>query len=305
MRLAFLSLGFLLLGPPAGAEVPRVVASIKPLHSLAASVMAGIGEPELLIDGPASPHGHALKPSEARRLAKADLVLWIGPALEGFLIRPLANLGKATLRLEALRIAGLERHTRREGGIWGEDHDHHPSRAGRYDGMEWDGHVWLDPRNGARIAASLAERLGALDPQNGDRYRVNAERLGEALVRLDEELRGRLSPLAGKPYLVFHDAYQYLERRYGLTPIGAIVLDPERKPSAKTIQALRNRLKSSPAQCIFAEPQFDAALARTVAEGSKARLAILDPLGADLDAGPDHYASLLRRLAGSLASCLE
>lgn len=305
MRFWVLLAALLAIGASAWAEVPRVVVSLAPLHSLAAAVMAEIGEPVLLLDGPASPHGYALKPSQARLLAKADLILWVGPALEGFLVRPIGNLGKAADRFEVLRLSDLERHPRRAGGVWGEEHDDHAPPTGRYDGLEWDGHVWLDPGNAIRIAHALAERLAALDPANAARYRANADRLAAELEGLDGAIRATLTPLAGKPYLVFHDAYQYLEKRYGLTPIGALAIDPDHKPSANTIQALRERLKTSSAACIFAEPQFDPALVRIVAEGTMARRSVLDPLGADLPPGPTLYPTLMRRLADALSACLN
>lgn len=305
MRYWALLAALLAFGASARAETPRVVVSLAPLHSLAAAVMVEIAEPVLLLDGPASPHGYALRPSEARLLAKADLILWVGPALEGFLVRPVANLGKAAVRLEVLRLPDLERHPRRAGGVWGEDHNDHAPPAGRYDGLEWDGHVWLDPSNAIRIGGALAERLGALDPANAARYRANAGRLTAELEGLDGELRSMLAPVAGKRYLVFHDAYQYLEKRYGLTPIGALAIDPDHKPSAKIMQALRERLRAEKAVCLFSEPQFDPALMRIVAEGTMARQSVLDPLGADLPRGPTLYPSLMRRLADALSACLK
>ncbi|MCC7168279.1 MAG: zinc ABC transporter substrate-binding protein [Rhodospirillales bacterium] len=306
MRCWALLAALLAFGASAQAETPRGVVSLAPLHSLAAAVMAEIGEPVLLLDGPVSPHGYALKPSQARLLAKADLILWIGPALEGFLVRPVGNLGKTADRLEVLRLPDLDRQPRRAGGVWGDEHDDHaPPTTGRYDGLEWDGHVWLDPGNAIRIAQALAERLAALDPANAARYRANAGRLAAELEGLDGELRSMLTPLAGTPYLVFHDAYQYLEKRYGLTPIGALAIDPDHKPSAKTLQTLRERLRAEKAACLFSEPQFDPALMRIVAEGTMARQSVLDPLGADLPRGPTLYPSLMRRLADALSACLK
>ncbi|HMZ11520.1 MAG TPA: zinc ABC transporter substrate-binding protein, partial [Plasticicumulans sp.] len=166
-------------------------------------------------------------------------------------------------------------------------------------------HIWLDPRNARTMTARIAEVLISRDGANAATYRANAAKLDAGLAALDAGLAQQLAPLAGKPFIVFHDAYQYFEHRYGLTAVGSITVSPERKPSAQRIQAVRDRIRETGARCVFAEPQFDSALVATLTEGTGARAGSLDPTGADgVPAGPDAYAQVLRRLAENLGACL-
>ncbi|BBK33087.1 zinc transport system substrate-binding protein [Stella humosa] len=282
-----------------------VVTTVKPIHSLVAAVMAGGDAPHLLIGGTASPHTYALRPSDARRLEAADLVVWVGPTLETPLARPIASLARPERVLTLTRADGVHVLDAREGGPWeADDHDHGHKHGTKGAAEESDGHLWLDPTNAAAIAVAVAERLAGLDPGNAARYRANAERLRTEVAALDQDLAHRLAAVRQRPFLVFHDAYQYLEQRYSLTAVGAIAISPERKPGARRIQALRRRVAETGAACVFSEPQFDAGLVATVTEGTKARTAVLDPLGASLKDGPALYPALMRAITGALAGCL-
>jgi zinc transport system substrate-binding protein len=296
-------LPFLLLAAPASAEVPSVVASIKPVHSLVAAVMDGVGAPALLVPGSASPHVYSLKPSDAKRLATAQIVFWIGPMYEGFLAKPLAALGgtaRVVTLAEAEDVVVLQA---REGGAWEEEaHAHAAHSGGTHD--EDDGHLWLDPENAKAIVAAAAATLVDADPENAARYRANAAHATEALGALDARLGARLAPIAAVPYIVFHDAYQYLERHYGLAASGSITVAPERKPGARRVKEIRARIAAARVACVFAEPQFEPALVRSLAADTGARVGVLDPLGADLAEGPGLYAAMMEQLAASLASCL-
>jgi zinc transport system substrate-binding protein len=283
------------------AEAPLVVASIGPLHSLAAAVTEGVGAPQLLLSATASPHTYALKPSDVRKLEAAGLVLWIGPDLEGFLVRPLADPRLRPKSWSLTDDAGLVRHPRRKGGMWAESRSDggHRHAHGAY-----DAHLWLDPENGRRIARLLARRLAAIDPGNAARYAANADRLDGALATLESELARLLAPVRAVPYVVFHDGYQYFERRFGLNPIGAIVIDPERPPGASRLAALRAELAAGGARCAFAEPQFAPDRVASLVRGTDARAATLDPYGVALPAGPSAYATLLGTLGAALRRCL-
>jgi zinc transport system substrate-binding protein len=288
----------LLLVRPVFAEVPPVAVSIKPLHGLVAMVMQGVGEPALIVAGNASPHSYALKPSDARALAKARLVVWVGPRFEGFLAKPLKGR-QDTLAITA--VPGMTLLEGREGGVW---EVHHDGAAHHHDD-ETDGHLWLDPDNAARLVAAVAERLATLDPAHASAYRANAEAAGARIAEVDAGLAARLKPLAGRPYVVFHDAYQYLETRYGLTPVGAITVDPDRPPSAKRMGALRDRLKGAGVTCVFREPQFAGRTVEALAQSAGARVGVLDPEGGLVDAGPDAWVRIMTGLGDSLSECLS
>src|ERR1700688_3530557 len=270
----------IVLLPPLAAAAPTVVVSIKPIHALVTGVMAGIAEPALIVAGGSSPHVYSLRPSDARKLDAADIVFWVGPIFEGFLTKPLAALaGKADI-VELDRAPGVTLLPARQGGDWEEDadeHDHEPAAASA---LEQDGHLWLDPDNAKAIVRLAQTKLAALDPGNAERYRGNAAALEQRLDTLDAALRQRPAPVRGLPFVVFHDAYQYFDRRYGLAAIGSVTRRPEHLPGAQRIQAIRAKLARSGAACVFSEPPFEPALMQTVVEGTHARTAVLDPEGA-------------------------
>ena len=280
------------------ATQPVVVASIKPIHALVAGVMQGVGEPLLLVPGGASPHEYSLKPSDARAISEADVLFWIGPDLESFLVKPLANA--QTVRSVALITApGVTVLPLRAGGAW-ETHDHGYDRT-----ASRDAHIWLDPVNAAAMVRQMVAVLGETDPAHQAEYARNGAALVERLNQLNQQLGSALAPVREQSYLVFHDAYQYFERRYGLNAVGSVVLDPEQRPGAKRVAEIQARLRERKVRCVFSEPQFQPALVETVIAGSNARRGVLDPLGADLPAGPDAYFQLLQGLAEALRGCLN
>lgn len=286
-----------MLAPRADAA-PEVVASIKPIHSLIAGVMEGVREPDLIVAGGASPHLYALKPLDARRLERADIVFWIGPIFEGFLEKPLAALAGNAEIVELDRAPGVALLPAREGGVWEED-KHHVASA-----LEQDGHLFLDPDNAKAIVRIAAARLAALDRANAARYAANASALERRLDALDAALRQRLAAVGSARFVVFHDAYQYFERRYGLAAIGSITVTPEVQPGARRLQAIREKIRTLGARCVFREPQFEPRLVDLVISGTAARTGVLDPEGALLARGPELYFDLMNGLADGLLRCL-
>lgn len=294
----------LVLAAPQAGAAPQVAVSLKPLHSLVAGVMEGVGSPDLILRGAGSPHTYSLRPSEARLLESADVVFWVGGSLETFLEKPLEALGSKARVIELQKAAGISVLPARHGGVWDRDGDHGDS-AGLVDEGSLDGHLWLAPANAKAIVQLAATVLGQTDPANKERYATNAVKLAARIDELDTEVHGVLAPVRGIPYIVFHDAYQYFERRYALQAVGAIAVSPERSPGAKRVREIRQKIQSLGARCVFGEPQFPPALLATLTEGTGARTAELDPLGADLPAGKDAWFLLMRRLAASLAGCLR
>ncbi len=290
-----------LLAAPAAAQ-PKIVTSFPMLQSLAAAISGTA--PESIVRGGGSPHTYSMRPSDARALEQADLVIWIGEDYEGFLERPIKALGARARVLELSEAPGVTTLKNREGGVWeGDGHAHGHSHGHKHGAV--DGHMFLDPRNAAAFGRAIAATLSEIDAPNADRYRANAQTLALKLEALDADLAATLRPLAGKPFIVFHDSLQYLEKRYGLTPAGSITVSPERRPSAQRLQRLRDRIARSNTICVFAEPQFDQALVRTVVEGTRARTGTLDYVGAEVPPGPEHYFTVMRGLAKDLSSCLS
>ena len=318
-----LSLALLpVLSVKAAAE-PKVVASIKPVHALVASVMEGVGTPELIVGGAASPHAYALKPSQARALENADLIFWIGHELESFLEKPVETIGSRARAVELIDSDGLIELPFREGGPFEGhdhgDHDDHEDHAEKdNDGHEeehahghehneegFDAHLWLDPLNAKVFVKTIGGALSETDPANASTYAANVAKTNQKLDALIEEVNATLAPVHGKQFIVFHDAYQYFEKRFDMVAAGSITVNPEVRPSAERVAAIRDKVQELKASCAFSEPQFDGQLIDVAIEGTEARTAVLDPLGATLDDGPELYFDLIRNIATSMRDCLS
>ena len=278
---------------------PKVVATIAPLHALAAQVMQGAGAPALLIAGATDPHDFQLRPSQAAALAEAELVLWIGPALEGGLARPLAALVRPGAALALSARPEIALLPARRGGLFGRGHD-----LGADPEHAIDPHLWLDPANARAILLLLAAELGRRDPANAALYAANASAGAARLEALEAVLVGRLAPVIGRAFVVQHDALQYFEHRFGLAALGAMSVAPEEPPGAARLLALDRAIAASGARCVFVQPQASAALARKLAAGAGARVAVLDDLGAEIPPGPDAYDRLMTGIADALLGCL-
>jgi zinc transport system substrate-binding protein len=282
------------------AASPSVVATIPPVHSLAAMVMAGAGTPHLLLNGGETPHSYSLRPSQSRTLASADIIVRVGNNLEGFLRKPLRALAGRAQVIELSRLPGLVKFPNRFGSV---DPHHHNGASDNGHDRGIDPHLWLHTGNAIAVLTEIARVLSKADPDNAQVYTRNAARASIALRSLRTEIAGILKPVKMRPFFVFHDAWQYFEKEFGLHSAGAIAVSPERKPGARRLIEIRNKIRSSRARCVFAEPQFPAALVRTVIRGTGARLATLDPLGAGQTRGPGLYGELMRKLANDIAFC--
>jgi zinc transport system substrate-binding protein len=301
-------LGLGLLAGPAAAKTLKVTVTIKPIHALVAEVMAGRGAPDLLVRGNASPHTYALKPSDARTLNDSDIVFRVSETVEPFTRKIVASL-PATARVVTLADApGIALLDVREGGTF-EAHAHEHAAGEHHEETEEhekrDGHVWLDPENAIKMVNEIARVLAEADPDGAETYATNAARATAGLDALETEISRELEPVRGRPYVVFHDAYQYFERRFDLAAVGSITVSPEAQPSARRLTEIRRKLATLSAACVFAEPQFQPKLVAAVTEGTSARSGTLDPEGALLEPGPGAYATLMRNLAASLKSCLS
>ena len=299
------------LGARAAEASPRVVVTVQPLHSIVAGIMGDAGTPALLIRGGGSPHSFALKPSQAELLQRADAVFWVGPELERFLVKPLRALASGASVVALAQAVPLLPY--RSDGVWGgAGHDEHADRHEHKDhhGHEdhkhgtRDPHFWLDALRVKTIVPTIAKTLSAVDPANAERYRANAQAVRARLDGLHRQIETKLAPVGRVPYLVFHDAYQYFERRYGLHAVGTVTLDPEYRPGARHLDTLRRKVAEGRVRCIFREPQFAPAALAALTERSNVRVSVLDPLGASLRPGPDAYFLLLETMADSLRGCL-
>ena len=287
---------------------PAVVASTKPIHSLVAAVMAGVGDPGLIVKGSASPHTYSLRPSDASALENADIVFWTGHGMELFLADALDTLSTKAEVVELSKAPGIELLPMREGGAFephshgGEDHDHDHDHV--HEEGEGDMHFWLDPENAKLMVADIADVLSKADPENAATYNANAATEIASLSALETEVAATLVGVKDKPFIVFHDAYQYFEQRFGLDIEGTITVSPDAMPGAARVDELRTKVSTLGASCVFAEPNFEPAIVRTIVEGTDAKTGVLDPEGSALAEGPGLYGDLLRGIAKGLVDCL-
>ena len=330
--LIFSILSILTFFTPANAEI-KVVASIKPIHSLASYLMDGIAKPDLIVDGYASPHGFAMKPSHAKMLQNADLVFWVGEDLENFLEKPLSSIAKKAEKIELIEIKGLQVLKFRERNIFDEhdhddhghdddhgkkedDHDHDHDDHGKkeddhddhghddHDGHahgEFDPHIWLDPINAKAILNEMAEHLIENDPKNEAKYKSN---LANALQEIDKLTIDVMTDLSNSvSSIVFHDAYQYFEERFNVKILGAFTVNTDVMPGAEQLAEIREIIEHDKVACVFSEPQFNPDIINAVAKDMKIKTGVLDPLGATLDPGKDLYFNLIRNMSASFKGC--
>ena len=289
----------------------QVVTSIKPIHSLASLLMDGIGTPKLIVDGSNSPHNFTLKPSHAKMLQNADLVFWVGEDIETFLEKPLGTVAKKAKKIELMEISQLKKLKFREKNIF-EGHDDHGHGKkddhghGKKDDHghahgEHDPHVWLDPLNAKVILKVMAKNMKIMDKKNSAKYDANLKKANAKIDGLISEINKVINKKA--KYVVFHDAYQYFERRFGLKTLGALTLNTDVLPGAEQLKDIRKVIKKENAKCIFSEPQFNPKIIKAIAKDTNIKTGVLDPLGADLKNNKDLYFKLLNNLSSSLRKC--
>jgi len=340
IKSALLASTFLFTSTSVATADVKVVASIKPVHSLVASVMQGVSEPSLLVKGAGSPHTYSLKPSQAKELQAADIVFWMSHDLEAFLENSIESIAKNAKAVSLMDSHGLMKLNFREGGAFeAHDHGHDDHGDDKHDDHghdkhddhgddkhddhghdkhddhgddkhddhghdEVDPHVWLDPQNAKSLVHEIEEHLAEIDPSNAAKYEANAEAVMKKLDALTKEIEADLKPIQERGYVVFHDAYQYFEKRFGVSAVGSITVSPEVLPGAERVSELRDKVKSLNASCVFSEPQFEPKLVKTITENTDAGTGVLDPLGANIKDGPELYFTLIRNMAKSLKDCL-
>tara|TARA_B100000575_G_scaffold285015_1_gene279776 strand:+ start:18 stop:938 length:921 start_codon:yes stop_codon:yes gene_type:complete len=280
-----------------------IVASVKPLHSLVSAVVGDTDEVSLLISGNVSPHNFALKPSHAKMLNNAAVFFHIDAGqLESGIRKTIFSLPSDVRVFKVAKFKNLNLLSLREGANWEEDgHDHHGHDHGH--GSE-DVHFWLDPKNGIEIVKGITRELSKMYPENINIYKKNAKEVIKKIKLTDKAIKLKLNPIKEKKFIVFHDAYQYFEKAYGLNAIGSILIDPEQPPSPNRLIKIRSKIKTLNAHCVFKEPQFRAKIINTVIEDTNVKVGTLDPLGADLESGPNMYVDLLENLSNNLVDCL-
>ncbi|MBL6841692.1 MAG: zinc ABC transporter substrate-binding protein [Candidatus Pelagibacter bacterium] len=324
------TLSLLTIFTPANAEI-KVVTSIKPIHSLASYLMDGVGKPDLIVDGFNSPHGFSMKPSHAKMLQNADLIFWIGEDLESFLEKPLNSIAKKAEKIELIEIKGLNVLKFRERNIFDEhDHDDHAKKeddhedhankedshddhAKKEDGHddhdeheghghgEYDPHIWLDPINAKVILKEMTEHLIENDSKNASTYKSNLDKALNDIDKLTMDVMTELNESTSS--IVFHDAYQYFEKRFNVKILGAFTVNTDIMPGAAQLSEIREIIVHDKVKCIFSEPQFNPDIIKVVAKDMNIKTGVVDPLGATLNPGKNLYFDLIRNMSASFKGC--
>ena len=300
----------------------KVVASIKPIHSLASYVMDGIGKPDVIVDGYNSPHGFSLKPSHAKMIENADLIIWVGEDLEAFLEKPLSSIAKKAVNIEIMDLKGIKKLKFREKNIFEshDDHGHghkekkhddhgHGHKEKKHDDHghkghahgEHDPHIWLDPMNAKVIIREIENQLIKLDPDNGSKYKANSKKAQSVLDNLTKDIKRDLK--GNLRFVVFHDAYQYFENRFDIKVLGALTVNPDVLPGAEQLSEIREVIEHKKVNCLFSEPQFNPAIIKSISKDTNIKIGVLDPLGANLDKSKDMYIKLLKDMSNSFKGC--
>ncbi|WP_029570107.1 zinc ABC transporter substrate-binding protein ZnuA [Pantoea ananatis] len=290
---------------PAYADI---VASIKPVGFIASAIADGVTPVEVLLPDGASEHDYALRPSDVKRLQNADLVVWVGPEMEAFMTKSAASLPEKK-NLEIVQISGVKPLLLRGG----EDDDHHDHDDAEHDHDEahhhhhgeFNMHLWMSPEIAKKTAVAIHGKLLELMPQDKAKLDANLQHFEAELADTDKRIISQLAPVKDKGYFVFHDAYTYFEKHYGLSPTGHFTVNPEIQPGAQRLHQIRTQLVEKKAVCVFAEPQFRPAVIDAVARGTQVRKGTLDPLGTDISLGKDSYVKFLSQLSSQYETCLK
>jgi len=304
----FAALSVALWGSAAHQADAAVVASIKPLGFIAAAIADGVTDTQVLLPDGASEHDYSLRPSDVKRIKNADLVVWIGPDMEAFMTKSvqgtpeakkvtIADLAKVKPLLQKGHDDDGDEHG--HDGDEGEKGDHHHHHG------DYNMHLWLSPEIAKASAVAIHQKLVELMPQSRATLDANLQAFEDNLAATDKQVGTELAPLKGKGYFVFHDAYGYYEKHYGLTPLGHFTVNPEIQPGAQRLHEIRTQLVEQKATCVFAEPQFRPAVVEAVARGTSVRMGTLDPLGTSIKLGKESYSQFLTQLANQYASCLK
>ena len=300
---AALSAAFLTL--TAQSANAAVVTSLKPLGFIASAITDGVTTTEVILPDGASEHDYSLRPSDVKRLQNADLLFWVGPEMEAFMVRS-AQQVPAQKQVVMAQLDGVKSQLMKGADEdEHEGHDHDENSEHHHHHGEYNMHLWLSPEIARLSAVAIHDKLVEVMPQSRAKLDANLKAFEASLAQANKQVGNELAPLKGKGYFVFHDAYGYFEKQYGLTPLGHFTVNPEIQPGAQRLHEIRTQLVEQKATCVFAEPQFRPAVVEAVARGTSVRMGTLDPLGTNIQLSKASYSQFLSQLANQYASCLK
>jgi len=298
------------------SKAPNVLVSIKPIFHLTQAIMKGAGEPVLLIDGTADPHHFSMAPSHARKIQKADLIIWVGPTLEHFMVKSLLSQNKDVVTLIATDgLTLLHRDTAKGRGCMLLDACEHNSTIKKKlsklsdlfdaDVAALDPHIWLNIKNVKLMVREIAYHLSAQDLLNAKIFQENSKKIIEKLTALEKELAIKAEPLAHFYFIAFHDGYGYLEHAYKMENSAAELVTNGSAPGLKSFSKMKGIIKKRDVKCILVDPQHASKLEQKIAKDFKMTLVETDPLGLEIKGDGEHYFAMMRALIDQLVDCKE
>ena len=323
-------------------ETTGVISTIQPINSLVSAIIGNTGKSITIIPSEQSPHDFKLKPSDVKVLQNGNIIFYVSNHLESSITKVLKNLPKNIKLINLMEESGVNHLAIRDNDAWErhdhhghddhdvhdkhgkkhddhddhdkhgkkhDDHDDHDKHGKKHDDhddheKEDDVHVWLSPDNAIKIVQKVNKVLSLYFPENSKIYNDNTTKFIDKIRNLKMELVKELSPIKNKPYIVFHDAYQYFEKTFELNAVGSVALEGDIASSPKQISFIKDKIVKSKALCVFQEPQFDSKLVKIVVEGTDAKIGTLDPLGVNISENKDFYLQLITNMAKSLKECL-
>ena len=334
--LTLTSFVFLSINSVLAAETKGVITTIQPINALVNAVIGNTGKTISIVPADMTPHNFKLKPSDAKKLQDANLIFYVSDQLESNIVKFFENLPKKVITVNIMEETGITHLPIRDNEAWErhdhndhdnhskkhddhddhdkhgkkhDDHDDHDKHGKKHDDhddhqVKEDVHIWLSPDNAIKIVNKVNEELSLFFPENKKIYNDNSSKFIKKINNLKKELTKDLAPIKDKPFIVFHDAYQYFEKTFGLNAVGSVALEGGVASSPKQISFIKDKIIKSNASCVFQEPQFDSKLVKIVVEGTNTQIGTLDPLGVDIKTTSDFYLQLLKNMSKSLKECL-
>jgi len=292
-QLSFSILLYLLILPLAHASAPDILVTLKPIHSLVSNLTNGITQPKLLIKGFQSPHNYTMRPSDRRLIKQADIIIFTGPTIEGFMPDIVNSLNNKHI-IDLSQIPGL--HTLPTRLMLQTGHKH--------GNTEYDGHIWLSIQNAKHIIEYLYTQFITHDPEHKNQYTANKNRTISRLNNLNKKIHEQMKQVSDKAFLMFHDAFQYFENEQGLKKAFFVTSTPDHKIGIRQIKNLRLKIQEQQISCVFYEPPQIPRILHTITEDRTIKVLALEPLGTNFMAGEDLYFKLLTNISKQLYSCL-
>ena len=324
--LTFIIFVFLSINSVLAAETKGVITTIQPINALVNAVIGNTGKTISIVPADMTPHDFKLKPSDAKKLQDSNLIFYVSDHLESSIVKFFENLPKNIKTINLMEETGINHLPIRDNEAWErhdhhghDDHDKHSKKHDNHDDHDKHGkkhddhddhqikedvHIWLSPDNAIKIVNKVNEELSLFFPENKKIYNDNSSKIINKINNLKKELTKDLAPIKDKPFIVFHDAYQYFEKTFGLNAVGSVALEGDIASSPKQISFIKDKIIKSNASCVFQEPQFDSKLVKIVVEGTNAQIGTLDPLGVGIKTTSDFYLQLLKNMSKSLKECL-